>query len=572
MKSKFKFNIRGRILLGVSTLILIFIAVSIIGILAMHEGVRGTGELKHWARVTMVINEEVTYNLLDMRLDMDRFLSGQGNGKDIERKLASLERGLAKWTGIVQGMDKLERCADQIEKQVRLMRQEWEQRDYEGMKGRISRTQELLKTLMEGTIDPASDAAETRIVQGMKRHAHNMTLYLVIGILLSLAILVMLYKGVFQPLHNASRNIKELSAAATDLTRQLPVKTINCSKATGCNNRDCPCFGREAHCWYEAGSYADEIHCPKILHGTYGSCDVCRVYREAVPTELDEVFTFINALITRIHRLVVRIHGQGRKVVDESQALVASADQMADMSNELGSQGEQARRSASIASESLSGVATAMEEMTTTANEISSHTQQARDVALKASEEARLVHEVIQNLVEASGQIGEVSKMIGSIAEQTNLLALNATIEAARAGEAGKGFAVVAGEVKELAKQTGESIGRINGIVLGLQQGAAEAIKAVESIVTVIEQEAEISGSIAAAVEEQTATASEISANTQRENTEVSDMLGVTDAIAAASQQAAQAAQGAQGTAGRLRDLSDELQRLIGRFKCNLST
>ncbi len=572
MKIRHKLNIREKILLGVGTLILIFIAVTVIGILAMHESVRGASELKHWARITTVIDEDVTYNLLDLRLDMDRLLSGQDTKRDIEKKLASLERGLSKWTGVILGSDELERSAGQIERQVRLMRQEWEQGNYKEMRSRVIHTQELLKSLMEGTIAPASDAAETRIVQGMNQHARNMTLYLVIGISLSFAIVAMLYRGVFQPLHNASRHIKELSAAATDLTRQLPVKAINCSEVMGCNNKDCPCFGRKAHCWYEAGSYADEIRCPKILKGTYGSCDICTVYREAIPTELDEVFTFINALIARIHRLVVRIHGQGKRVADESQALVVSADQMAGISSELGAQGEQARQSAGIASEGLSGVATAMEEMTATVNEISSHTQQARDVALKANEEARLVHEVIRNLVEASDQIGEVSKMIGSIAEQTNLLALNATIEAARAGEAGKGFAVVAGEVKELAKQTGESIGRINGIVLGLQQGASEAIKAVESIVTVIQQEAEISGSIAAAVEEQTATASEISDNTQRVNTEVSDMLSVTDAIAAASQKASIAAQGAQGTAGRLRDLSDELQKLIGKFKCTLDT
>ncbi len=552
-------------------LILILIFISSVGIIAMRKAVEETNELKRWAEIDMVMNEDVFQNLLNLNIAINEFRSGQETKKEIEAILTDLEKGLADWTILVQGRAELEKCARKIAQKVKLVRQEWEQQAFANMKDQMSQAHKLAISLMKEIIDPTADAAKTKIVQNMNRDIRYMIACFAVGLLLSFALLITLFKCVIQPLRRTSSHIKELSADATDLTKQLPVKAINCSERLGCNNRECPCFGRESHCWYEAGSYADEIHCPKILSGIYTSCEECPVYREAVPTELDEVFTFINAFIMRIRKLIIKIRGQGGQVANESQVLVASANQMADTSTELGAQGQQARQSASAANESVSGVAAAMEEMITTVNEISNHTQQARDVAQRANEEAQLVHEVIQNLVEASGQIGEVSKMIGSIAEQTNLLALNATIEAARAGEAGKGFAVVAGEVKELAKQTGESIGRIDGIVHGLQQGAAEAIEAVESIVAVIQQEAEISGSIAAAVEEQTATTSEISANTQRVSTEMNDMLTVTDAIATAGQQASQAAQEVQGAAGRLHSLSEKLQKLLGSFKCDLN-
>lgn len=62
--------------------------------------------------------------------------------------------------------------------------------------------------------------------------------------------------------------------------------------------------------------------------------------------------------------------------------------------------------------------------------------------------------EKIDDVMEKTTSLRDLTQLVKNIAAQTNLLALNAAIEAARAGEHGRGFAVVAGEVRSLSSQS----------------------------------------------------------------------------------------------------------------------
>jgi methyl-accepting chemotaxis protein len=159
---------------------------------------------------------------------------------------------------------------------------------------------------------------------------------------------------------------------------------------------------------------------------------------------------------------------------------------------------------------SVNSVATAIEEMSVSLNEVSRNSGQAATVASRAAESASSTAAIVDRLGRSAQEIGKVVDMIKGIAAQTNLLALNATIEAASAGEAGKGFAVVANEVKELAKQTAAATEDIRAQVEGMQDNTQHAVKAIDEIVHIINEINQISGTIAAAVEEQTATTNEI--------------------------------------------------------------
>jgi methyl-accepting chemotaxis protein len=187
-------------------------------------------------------------------------------------------------------------------------------------------------------------------------------------------------------------------------------------------------------------------------------------------------------------------------------------------------------------------------------------------VAAEAVSTAQETSDAVNDLDRASREIGEIVKVITSIAEQTNLLALNATIEAARAGDAGKGFAVVASEVKELAQETSRATDDITAKISSIQGTTVRATTAIAQITRVIAQINENQTTIAAAVEEQTATTSEISRNVNDVSTGSSH---IADTIGNIADSAANTASGAEAThksAQDLAELAQRVQTLVNQF------
>jgi Methyl-accepting chemotaxis protein (MCP) signalling domain len=225
------------------------------------------------------------------------------------------------------------------------------------------------------------------------------------------------------------------------------------------------------------------------------------------------------------------------------------ADGLADDGVSLAAVGDMLAGTAAECSEQAGAMSTSTGELTASIDEISRNTSSAVTSTTTAVRSAQAATESVQRLSTYSAEIGSISQLIISIAEQTNLLALNATIEAARAGEAGKGFAVVANEVKELAKGTAEATAKINRMIETIQEGSGAAVEAISDILVRITELEEQQTTIAAAVEEQSATAGALS--------------GATRGMAASAQTTAEAVSGVRTAVGSLTDRADRLRGLL---------
>ncbi|EJW11977.1 Aerotaxis sensor receptor protein [Rhodovulum sp. PH10] len=265
-----------------------------------------------------------------------------------------------------------------------------------------------------------------------------------------------------------------------------------------------------------------------------------------------------------MNKIATDFEGTLGEVIETVSAAAAELEAAAHTLAETAERSQDVTKVVVAAAERASGnvqsVASASEEMTSSIDEIGRQVQESARIAEGAVEQAHGTNARVAELSLAAQRIGDVVQLITAVAEQTNLLALNATIEAARAGEAGKGFAVVAQEVKALAAQTGKATGEIAAQISGMQAATRDSVDAIKAIVGTIGRLSEISSSIAAAVQQQSAATMEISRNVQgaaRGTVEVSSNIaeverGASD-TGAASSHVLHAARSLSGESSRLK-------------------
>lgn len=254
------------------------------------------------------------------------------------------------------------------------------------------------------------------------------------------------------------------------------------------------------------------------------------------------------------------VGGVVNTVASASSEMQSTAQSMSRIAESAATRSRNAASATDQVASNIQTVASATEELSASINEIAGQVSTASQVATTAVKAAEQTDRIISGLASATDKIGDVVNLITSIAGQTNLLALNATIEAARAGEAGKGFAVVASEVKNLANQTAKATEEIGQQIGGVQTATQEAVAAIKEIGGIIQRINEISGAIAAAVEEQGAATREIARSVEQASEGASEASTNVRAVTEAASESGQAA-------GEVLTASSELARQAERLR-----
>ncbi|AOV09171.1 chemotaxis protein [Sporosarcina ureilytica] len=194
----------------------------------------------------------------------------------------------------------------------------------------------------------------------------------------------------------------------------------------------------------------------------------------------------------------------------------------------------------------------------------------------------------IQNLIESTKKIQDITSTIAGIAAQTNLLALNASIEAARAGEHGQGFAVVAEEVRNLAEQSNSEVLEVEKLVADITSHIQQVVSSTEESTALIESgthtvrlTAESLSQVAQAVSETVDEISSISASTTIEaesseqvvqlitelTREIHTIEDMSMNISAATEETTASIDEVTNRSMETNDLALQLEEVVSRFK-----
>jgi methyl-accepting chemotaxis protein len=283
--------------------------------------------------------------------------------------------------------------------------------------------------------------------------------------------------------------------------------------------------------------------------------------------EVGRMAAALQASMENMRGVLSAIGDSSTTLASATEELSASAQDMARLADESSAQSGVVAGAAAQVSTNVQTVAAGSEQMGSSIREIAQNASEVARVAAQAVEVADSTTATVAKLGESSIEVASVVKVITSIAEQTNLLALNATIEAARAGEAGKGFAVVANEVKELAQETAKATQDITERVQAIQSDTEGAVQAISQISAIIGKINDSQSTIAAAVEEQTATTTEMNRNVSEAADSAGQIAANIEAVAAATSSTTRAMSDAQAAIDEVARMATSLNASVAKFR-----
>ncbi|KZL90176.1 methyl-accepting chemotaxis protein [Clostridium magnum] len=325
--------------------------------------------------------------------------------------------------------------------------------------------------------------------------------------------------------------------------------------------------------------------------------------------EFGELGNNFNVMVKRIGELVLNLRTSSEIISRTSSNVNGMAKETNNAINEVATTIDQVAQGASETSQDIQSGVTAINNLAGKIDRIDSLTNEMINISdesnklsqeglgvmniltdkteknIKASEEVAVV--VVDMKTEA-GKISVITDTINQIAEQTNLLALNAAIEAARAGEAGRGFSVVADEIRKLAEQSTSATQQIQELISGIKNKTESAVQSMEISNSIVGEQSravtetrDIFNKILHSINGLTEEIKLVQKATIETNKAKTEIIGRMQNISAVSEESSASAEEVSATteevaaamnefsnsAVELKELSEELEKQINKFK-----
>ena len=306
-----------------------------------------------------------------------------------------------------------------------------------------------------------------------------------------------------------------------------------------------------------------------------------RVQAEVTPDTLGVLADSFNYMIEELAKVVGRVQATALQVTNATRRILDRSDELAQASSTQVQQISQTTEAVEALAIFIQNVARNA-QLSAEAAQDALHNADAGQQAVRQSIDGMLVirenvqetSKKIKRLGERSNEIGEIVRIIEDIADQTNLLALNAAIQSAMAGEHGRGFAVVADEIRLLAERSTESTKRIATLVKSIQGDTFEAVVAMEDSTQEVVKGSQLAdeagralNSIYTAVERQ-AQMIETIAHAANEQAQVSENVAVAmGQISEITRQTNAGTQEAAMSVSYLSELADQLRASVSTFR-----